>query len=90
MGLNIRNPQLIDEYRVNLATGESELDTENPGDVAGWTADNHLQIRSAQAMRADGSTEIRLRDSIDSQWESFITWGPEGDIRRRRRFYAGQ
>jgi len=77
VGLNIRNPQLTDVYRVDLRTGESELDTENPGDVSGWTADNRLQIRAAQAMLPDGSTEIRLRDSVNSPWESFLTWGPE-------------
>lgn len=77
VGLNVRNPQLIDVYRVDLATGEATLDTENPGDVAGWTADNHLRVRSAQAMLPDGSTEIRLRDTVSSPWESFLSWGPE-------------
>jgi dipeptidyl aminopeptidase/acylaminoacyl peptidase len=77
VGLNVRNPQLMDVYRVNLMTGESELDTENPGDVAGWTADNSLQVRAAQSMLPDGSTEIRLRDTVDRAWESFLTWGPE-------------
>ncbi len=77
VGLNVRNPQLIDVYRVDLTTAEATLDTENPGDVAGWTADNSLRIRAAQAMLPDGSTEIRLRESVDSAWQSFLVWGPE-------------
>ncbi len=77
VGLNLRNPQLIDVYRIDLATGESVLDTENPGDVAGWTADNQLRVRSAQAMREDGSTEIRLRPTVDAPWESFLNWGAD-------------
>ena len=77
VGLNVRNKQLIDVYRVDLQTGESVLDTENPGDVAGWSADHKLVVRGAQAMTSDGSTEVRLRAGVDSPWESFLTWGPE-------------
>lgn len=77
ISLNMRNPQLQDVYRVDLRTGCAELDTENPGDVLGWTADNRLQVRAAQAMRPDGSTEIRLRETVDSTWQSFLSWGPE-------------
>src|SRR5580698_6316087 len=54
--LNQRDESLFDVHRLNLTTGELEVDTENTGDVAGWHADNDLKVRAAQIMTADGST----------------------------------
>jgi dipeptidyl aminopeptidase/acylaminoacyl peptidase len=77
VGLNLRDRSLHDIYRLDLHTGKTDLDTENPGDVAGWTADNQMQIRAAEAMHADGSVEIRVRDNAGSPWRTFVTWGPD-------------
>lgn len=77
VALNIRNRQLHDVYRVNLKSGAMQLDTENPGDVAGWNADNHFQVRVAQVFLPDGGNEIRLRDNRNSPWRSFQKWGPD-------------
>jgi len=77
VALNARNRSLFDVYRLNLKSGGLVLDTENPGDVAGWDADAKLQIRSAQIKTADGGTEIRIRDDAKSPWKSWIKVGPE-------------
>ena len=58
VGSNQRDESLFDIYRLDLRTGTLEMDTENPGDVAGWHADHNLQVRVAQVMTADGSTTI--------------------------------
>jgi dipeptidyl aminopeptidase/acylaminoacyl peptidase len=80
VGLNDRDPQLHDVYRVDLASGELELDTENPGDVAEWAADNEMRVRAAQVYLPDGGTEIRVRDDAQSPWRTFQKWGPDESL----------
>jgi dipeptidyl aminopeptidase/acylaminoacyl peptidase len=75
--LNKRDPKLFDIYRVNLKSGELTLDTQNPGDVAGWQADHDLQVRGAQVTTDDGGTLIRVRDDAKSPWRELMKWGPE-------------
>ena len=53
--MNKRNPQVFDVYRVDLKSANMDVDTENPGDVAGWQADNALQVRAAQIQTPDGA-----------------------------------
>ena len=53
------------------------LDTENPGDVAGWVADAKFQVRAAQVVTPDGGTEIRIRDDAHSRLEDAVKVGPE-------------
>lgn len=77
VGLNIRDRKLHDVYRIDLRNGAVELDTENPGDVAGWSVDNHLQVRAAQVFLPEGGTEIRVRDKVDSPWRSFQKWSAD-------------
>jgi dipeptidyl aminopeptidase/acylaminoacyl peptidase len=77
VAMNIRDRRLHDVYRLNLRNGAVELDTENPGDVGGWSADNNLQLRAAQVMLPDGGTEIRVRDDARSPWRTFQKWGPD-------------
>jgi len=77
VGVNARDPRLHDVYRIDLKTGESTLDTENPGDVQGWTADHQLNVRVAQVTRKDGSTEIRVRKDGHSPWRVAMAWGVE-------------
>ncbi len=75
--LNLRSRELFDVYRLNLTTGGLVLDTENPGDVAGWAADPKFQVRAAQIQTPDGGTEVRVRDDVKSPWKSWIKVGPD-------------
>jgi len=75
--MNKRDPKLFDVHRIDLKTREVELDTENPGDVQSWQADNALRIRAAQVQTDDGGTIIRIRDNSKSPWRELIKWGPD-------------
>jgi dipeptidyl aminopeptidase/acylaminoacyl peptidase len=75
--MNLRNRQAMDIHRLNLSTGAVTLDTENPGDVAGWGADAKFQVRAAQVQTPDGGTEIRLRDDAKSPWKTLVKVGPD-------------
>ena len=75
--LNLRDRSLFDVYRLNLKNGALELDTENPGDVAGWGADAQFRVRSAQIATPEGGTEIRVRADQQSPWKTFLKVGPE-------------
>lgn len=75
LGINKRDRRVHDVYRLNLKDGALELDTENPGDVTGWAADNNLQVRAATSVTEDGGTLIRVRDSAKAPWREFQRWG---------------
>ena len=71
VGINKRDPTKFDMYRCNLRTGELTLDTENPGDVLGWGAeDESFEVRRIvpEAMRARKARPARpvwqVRESI--------------------------
>jgi dipeptidyl aminopeptidase/acylaminoacyl peptidase len=72
VGLNRRDPRVFDMYRVDLETGEAMLDTENPGDVLGWTTDADFQIRAACALDSNVNTVIRVRDAADKPWRDLL------------------
>ena len=77
VSLNARDRSLFDVYRLDLNTGALALDTVNPGDVMGWTADPHLQVRAAQASTPDGGIVIRVRDESSSEFRKWLEAGPE-------------
>jgi dipeptidyl aminopeptidase/acylaminoacyl peptidase len=77
LDLNLRDRALFDVYRLNLKNGALELDTQNPGDVAGWGADAQFRVRSAQIATPEGGTEIRVRADQQSPWKTFLKVGPE-------------
>jgi len=70
---NNRNPQLLDVYRVNTRTGDRTMIFENDAGWISMTPDADWVIRSRQRMMPDGSTEIQVRDSADSDWYTFAT-----------------
>ncbi len=80
VALNLRDRKLMDVYRVDLGTGAVELDTKNPGDVAGWLADDDMTVRAATITTPDGGTEIRIRDSAAGPWRTLIKAGREDNL----------
>jgi dipeptidyl aminopeptidase/acylaminoacyl peptidase len=78
---------VFDLYRIDLATGESRLDTENPGDVVLWLTDRDFQVRGATALRpSDSATLLRVRDDERSPWREIVVWpferaGPDRAIK---------
>jgi dipeptidyl aminopeptidase/acylaminoacyl peptidase len=69
IGMNKRDPELFDPYRLNIATGETVLLAENPGNVRRWMSDNKGVIRIAFAggilYREEESAEFREILSVD-------------------------
>ena len=58
IGMNKRDPKLFDAYRLNIFTGALKMVGENPGNIAGWMADNAGQLRVA--VTSDGVNETLL------------------------------
>ncbi len=77
VGMNLNNRQTFDVYRVNLKNGAVEFDTENPGNVVGWTADAQFQVRAATAATPDGGYDLLVRTTTSQPWEIIRHWGPD-------------
>jgi dipeptidyl aminopeptidase/acylaminoacyl peptidase len=63
IGLNKRNPEVFDVYRLDLKTRELTLIAENPGNIAGWLADHDGRIRVA--VSTDGANRSLLYRADD-------------------------
>ena len=70
IGINNRNPQLHDVYRIALSTGERTLVEENPGFVS-YLFDNDDRTRFAMTFSPTGGQEILQRDE-SNQWQPFL------------------
>ena len=70
IGLNDRDPQLHDLYRVNIRTGEKQLVQENPG-FASFLTDDEFNVRFAFRLTSDGGNEV-LRPTEEGGWELFM------------------
>lgn len=79
VGMNLKNPQSFDVYRINLNNGAVEFDTHNPGNIVSWTADAQFQIRAAIAKTDDGGSDLVYRETTDQSWETLRHWGPDED-----------
>jgi dipeptidyl aminopeptidase/acylaminoacyl peptidase len=77
VGINQRNPQWHDVYRVNLANAQIELDTENNEGFIGFVADHNLRVRAAARATADGGIELFHRESTANPWRNVLRWAPD-------------
>lgn len=76
--MNIEEKSDLDVYKINIKTGETTLDTKNPGDVMEWICDSNFHIRAALHFHlSDGSYTIRVRDTVDSEWRDVLKWSKE-------------
>ncbi|MEC7987675.1 MAG: S9 family peptidase [Myxococcota bacterium] len=72
VGLNQRNPQIHDPYRVNIHSGERTLLAENPGNIASWVTDHNGILRAATT--TDGvNTSLLYRDSEGDDFRVLLT-----------------
>jgi len=79
LGLNLDDREKFDVYRINLKNGAVEFDTENPGNVVGWIADQKFQIRVASASTPDGGFDLLFREAVDKAWETIRYWEPDDE-----------
>ena len=77
-GLNDRDAQFHDIYRIDLATGERSLVLQNEG-FAGFVTDADFRVRFAVRMTTDGGAEYLERDASGG-WQPFITVGQEDSL----------
>ena len=73
IGLNKRNPQVFDPYRLNLETGEMQMIAENPGNIQGWMFDHDGKLRLAIAIVDGINQAIMYRETEDDEWNTILT-----------------
>ena len=72
VGLNKRNPQIFDAYRLNINTGEMEMIAENPGNITSWMTDHDGKLRVAST--SDGvNTSLLYRATEDDEFKPVLT-----------------
>ena len=71
IGLNDRNEQFHDVYRVNITTGERTLVEENKQGFSGYLTDDDLKVRFAMQYLPDGSNVI-LKPNGEGGWDDFL------------------
>ncbi|MEX2141592.1 MAG: S9 family peptidase [Pirellulales bacterium] len=74
IGLNDRNEQYHDVYRLNIESGEKELLQKND-EFAGFTSDEDYRIRFASKLTPDGGSQYYKPTGKegDEAWEEFLT-----------------
>jgi len=72
IGMNKRNPEVFDVYRMNVMTGEMRMVAENPGSVTQWVTDHTGAIRIA--MVSDGvNTTFLYRETEEMPFREVLT-----------------
>ena len=73
IGLNQRNPEVFDPYRLNYRTGELTQLAENPGNWQGWMTDHEGRLRSVTAIVDGVNTQILYRDNEEEDFRPVLT-----------------
>ena len=73
IGLNKRNKQVFDPYRLNLKTGETSMLAENPGNIQGWMFDHDGKLRIATAIVDGVNQSILYRENEEDEFKTIIT-----------------
>jgi len=73
IGLNKRNPEVFDPYRLNIVTGEMKQLAENPGNIQGWILDHEGKLRAATAIVDGINTQILYREKETDKFKAVLT-----------------
>ncbi|MBN2894169.1 MAG: S9 family peptidase [Bacteroidales bacterium] len=73
IGMNKRNPQVFDVYRLHLSSGEMEMIAENPGNIQGWITDHEGKLRLATAIVDGVNEQVLYRETENSDWQVLVT-----------------
>jgi dipeptidyl aminopeptidase/acylaminoacyl peptidase len=72
IGLNKRDPQVFDVYRLDVQSGELRLIAKNPGNITAWLTDHQGRLRVAQT--SDGSNKTLLyREDETAEFKTVVT-----------------
>ena len=78
VGINNRDPQLHDIYKINVTNAELELVHENKEGFANFISDDTLTIRFGVLMTPDGGGEVKKK--TEDGWETFLTIPMEDNL----------
>jgi dipeptidyl aminopeptidase/acylaminoacyl peptidase len=71
-GMNKRNPEIFDVFRLDVTTGKMALAAKNPGNIQDWITDHHGKIRAA--VTSDGVNHTLLvRDTEKGKFRKLLT-----------------
>ncbi|AOY60636.1 MULTISPECIES: S9 family peptidase [Desulfococcus] len=80
IGMNQRDPNLMDVYRVTLSTGQMLKIADNPGNIVQWAADHDGNLRAA--VQTDGLRTVLLYRDLETEAFRPVLFGG-GDTRIR-------
>lgn len=73
IGMNKRDPQVFDPYRLNIETGDMVMLAENPGNIQGWMFDHAGKLRVAIAIVDGVNTSLMYRETEQDEWKDVLT-----------------
>jgi dipeptidyl aminopeptidase/acylaminoacyl peptidase len=73
IGMNKRNPQVFDPYRLDLKTGKMEMLAENPGNIQQWIFDHDGKLRAATAIVDGINSQILYRETEKDEFKPVLT-----------------
>jgi dipeptidyl aminopeptidase/acylaminoacyl peptidase len=73
VGLNKRNSQVFDPYRLNINTGELTMLAENPGNITSWITDHEGKLRLAIAISGGVNNSLLYRKTEKDQFKTILT-----------------
>ncbi len=73
IGMNKRNPQVFDPYRLNINTGDMTMLAENPGNIQSWYTDHEGKLRMASAIVDGVNTSLLYRETEDQPFKNVLT-----------------
>ena len=73
IGLNKRNPEVFDPYRLNIETGEMKMLAENPGNIQSWHLDHAGKLRAASAIVDGINTQLLYRETEQDPFKPVLT-----------------
>lgn len=73
IGMNKRNAEVFDPYRLNIETGKLTLLAENPGNIQGWMTDHNGLLRVATAIVDGVNTQVLYRDTENEPFRPVLT-----------------
>ncbi|MBW6460488.1 MAG: S9 family peptidase [Bacteroidales bacterium] len=73
IGMNKRNPQVFDPYRLDIRDGSMEMLAENPGNIQQWIFDHDGKLRAATAIVDGINTQVLYRETEKDQFKPVLT-----------------
>lgn len=73
IGMNKRNPEVFDPYRLNIVTGEMKMLAENPGNIQEWIVDHEGKLRAATSIVDGVNTQILYREKESDKFKPVLT-----------------